>query len=890
MAMTPGTRIGPYELVEPLGAGGMGEVYLARDASLGRDVAVKVLPASVLQDGERLARFEREARALAALNHANIAQVYGVERSGTGPAIVMEYVPGEDLAQVLGRGALAIEDALRIARQVAAALEAAHASGIIHRDLKPANIKVRPDGVVKVLDFGLAKSADASNASGVSAMNSPTLTARATELGVILGTAAYMAPEQAKGRATDRRADVWAFGVVLYETLTGRRAFGGDDVTEVMAAVIRDTPSLDALPPGTPAAVRRLLHRCLQKDPAKRLRDMGDVGLELDEAVAGAADEAVRTAVAAAPTRPAATAIAAAVVALVAAAAVLGWWLKPVPVEDRPVTRFEALLAPRLFLSNTAFPALDISRDGRRIAYFANGSLFVRDLDQVDSREVAANVPGNEGLAISPDGRWIAKAAQNAVTKWPVGSGPSQVLASDVSALGLSWTDDGRLLLGSETGVLALSEQGGTPELLVSGGEQAQGHLLPQLLPGGRHVLYSLYAGGRWSVVVQDVEGGGPEVVLEGFSGARYVSSGHLMYGFENRLMVVPFDLASRRIRGTAITLPEGVFLASSTGVSQFAVSANGTLVLYPPGSGDEQLQLVWTDSAGAATPAFTMPRRYSDPRLSPDARRAALHVWDQDNDIWIADLQRGDLTRITFEPGEDETPVFSPDGRFVAYSSDRAGQPRTIFSKRVDGNASEPEEVLWQGPQHSHVTDWSPDGRTIIFQYSAGSTSDDILALDVSARQVTPLLQSAFSERQGRLSPDGRWLAYTSDESGRAEVFVQAYPSLDRRVTVSTGGGVEPVWSRDGRRLFFRSADDVMVASVLSTDPLELSAPTVLFPDRFVRTQGDNHIHFDAAPDGRLFFIARPESSLAEADAERRRLVIVVNWLEELKRLAPVR
>ena len=895
MALTTGTKLGPYVIASSLGAGGMGEVYLARDTTLDREAALKVLPEAVLQDPDRLGRFEREARALAALNHPNIAQVYGVLHAApdeaTSPAIAMEYVPGEDLSQIIARGPVAVDEALTIARQVAAALEAAHGAGIIHRDLKPANIKVRPDGVVKVLDFGLAKSAEPTAASSVSAMNSPTLTARATEMGVILGTAAYMAPEQAKGRATDRRVDVWAFGVVLYEMLTGRRAFQGDDVTEVMAAVIRDTPPLDALPAGTPPGVRRLLQRCLQKDPAKRLRDMGDVGLELDDAAAGKGDVgALGGAIDQGRSRPAAVVLAGAGLAIAAVAGAAGVWLKPVPAVDRPVVRFEFALPAGTNVTGTAYPAVDISSDGRRAAYITTRGIFVRELDTAEPRGIGNSAPGNRGIAFSPDGQWLAWASTAGLVKLPVTGGPGQMLDPTVTAYGVSWTRDGRILMGSEKGVLAIADTGGTAELLVPVGAGAQGAFRPQLLPDGRHVLYSEHTNGQWTAVLRPVEGGSADVILENAAGTFFVPPGYLVFGRDGQAMAVPFDPGARAVRGSPVMLRDPPFVSGTSGLPQLAISEQGTLVMLSPDQGDERLVLVWADRGGTTTPAFTVPRRYSDPRLSPDGRRVALHLWDEENDIWIADLQRGDLTRITFDPAEDETPVWSPDGRYVAYSSDRQGQPRTVFRKRVDGNASEPEEVVWQGSEHSHVTDWSPDGRTIIVQRAATATSDDVLAIDVDTKEATPLLASPFSERQARISPNGRWLAYTSSESGRPEVFVQSYPALDARVTVSTNGGVEPVWSRDSTRLYFRTDDDIMMSSVVSTDPLELSTPAALFADRFVRTQGDNHIHFDPAPDGRLLLIAYPDVAREAGPREGGRLMIAVNWLEELKRTLPIR
>jgi serine/threonine-protein kinase len=895
MHLEPGSRIGPYEVSEPLGKGGMGEVYRARDTALGRHVALKILPESFAADGDRLARFEREAQALASLNHPNIAQVYAIETIPAGPisahggrAIVMELVEGEDLSERIARGPIPLDEALPMARQIALALEAAHEAGIIHRDLKPANIKVRPDGTAKVLDFGLAKAfgSDAT-ASASSLANSPTLTGRATELGVVLGTAAYMAPEQAKGRAVDRRADVWGFGVVLYEMLTGRRAFDGDDVTEVMAAVIRDTPDLAALPAGTPPAVRRLLRRCLEKDARKRLRDMGDAGVELDEAMAApASDAAGSTHDGATPptARRSLIALAGGAVLLAGLAGGAAWSLKPALVVDRPLARFTLMLEDGQRLANVNNPNLAWSRDGRLLAYRADGVLYVRSLDDVRPREVV-KAPGS-GQWFSPDGATLVYRTTSGLSKVAVAGGGAQAIASFAEFLGLDWAEDGTLVYSDSKSIKRIPDTGGEPTVLLAAPD---GSLVasPQLLPRGRALLYTLVTGGTQpAVVVKALDDAAREArtLLPGVSAARYAPSGHLIYALDGRFMAVPFDADRLELNGSSVPLPESVYV-SSVGVPQIAVSDTGALA-YVASEEAQALQVSWVDAQGQARPAVTVPRNYSDLVLSPDGRRAAFHLWDQDNDIWVADLVRGGLTRLTFTKDEEETPVWSNNGKELAYAAAARDGKRGVYIRPADGSAAATERKVWEDTDHFHVNDWSRDGKTLLLEIRRAGTTNDIAAVDVQTGKAKNLLASPYAEYNARFSPDGTWLAYVSEESGRAEVYVQPYPALDARVPVSTAGGREPVWSRDGRKLFFRSAESVMEAAVTSTTPMEFAAPKVLFRDTFTRTQGTYHTHFDTAPDGRFLMIENPN----QGTVGRQEIHIVLNWADELKRIAPAK
>ena len=857
----------------------MGEVYRATDTRLGRAVAVKFLPEEFFGDAERVARFEREARLLATLNHPGIATIHSFEEISGRHLLVMEVVEGEDLAERLARGPIPREEALPIARQIAEALEAAHERGIIHRDLKPANVKLASDGKVKILDFGLAKALEADPASGSSPSltHSPTVTGRGTAVGVILGTAAYMSPEQAKGRAVDRRTDIWAFGCVLYEMLTGQRLFQGEDVSETLASVLRSDPDWNALPAGTPSPIRRLLRRCLERDPRRRLRHIGDATIEIDEALAGPPPEDRAVSVSAAPLpRPAwrhPAALAAGALILAGLSAAAAWLLKPAPIAPRPITRFTLTLPAAQTLSGLTRRAVAISPDGKWLAYIANDSIYVRDLAGGEARQLTAEPAAD--LAFSQDGECLAKI--------PVAGGRPQILAAG-STWGASWDDDGSIVFAdSRKGIQRIGVEGGTPRMLFAATKLIS-YYWPQVLPG-RAVLYTEASPAMFNqgvTVVQGLDGGERKVVLEKVFGARYSNTGHLVYvSLSRSLMAVPFDLSSRRATGRPVQLPDTVRIAPS-GVAQFDISASGTLVSLPGGPDVDHTQLVWVNREGKASPASPTLRAFSDLRLSRDGRRVAAHLQDEDNDVWISDLSRGTMTRLTFEATEDETPVWSPDERSVAYAATRSGPGRGVFRRAADG--STPEELLAVTDQHSHVMEWTPDGRALVVELQDPVAGTDLMLLDLETRKFRPFVQSRFNDRFGRFSPDGKWFAYGSDESGRDEVYVQPFPALDARVQVSSGGGGQPLWSRDGGELFYRTEKNVMAATVTSRAPLAFSPPRALFADRFELPQVGSHVSWDVAGDGRFLMIAPPEGRTVR-QAEIR---VVLNWFEELRRLAP--
>ena len=773
MALVPGARLGVYEVTAQIGEGGMGQVFRARDTRLNRDVALKVLPDSFANDADRLARFTREAQTLASLNHPHIAHIHGLEESGGMTALVMELVEGEDLSQRIARGAIPLDEALLIARQIAEALEAAHEQGIIHRDLKPANIKVRADGTVKVLDFGLAKAMDPAGPSSGQAMNSPTITTPAmTQAGIILGTAAYMAPEQARGRPLDRRADIWSFGVVLFEVLSGRRVFEGETIPDVLAKVIEREPDWNALPVPTPLGLRRLLTRCLKKDPKARMRDIGEARLQIEELLSGAPDEVSVPALPLARSRGR-RALPWAVVGPLALALMLVLWAPwRRPAAGSPVTRTTITTSgPAALRINGSDRDLALSRDGRHVVYVGVGNngtqLFVRALDALEPVAIASGVV-LRGPFFSPDGQWVGfSSAGNTLQKVAITGGPPMMLASlDGGSRGATWTPDATVIFATSnpsTGLQRVSAVGGTPEVLTRP-DQAQGeadHLWPEILPGGHTVLFTItaQAGGLETaqVAVCDLRTGTYKVLLRGGSHAHYVASGHLVYVAAGTLRAIPFDPNRLETRGTAVpVLPQ--LATTSTGTGDFAVATDGTLVYVDaPDLAPSARTLVWVDRTGKEEAVAAPPRPYLHPRLSPDGTRVALTSRDQEDDLWIWDLRRAMLTRLTADQGQDQSPVWTPNERII-FSSNRGGQ-LNLWWQGADGAGAAERLATSTNPQFA--TGITPSGTAVVFYESTQTMGRELmqLALDGTGR-VTTLLPSKFDEQNGVVSPEGRWLA----------------------------------------------------------------------------------------------------------------------------------
>ena len=879
MALTSGTRVGPYEILAGIGAGGMGEVYRARDAKLGRDVALKVLPESFARDAERMARFQREAKVLASLDHPNIASIYGLEDSSSTHALVMQLIEGPTLADRIKSGPIPVDETLRIAKQICEALEYAHERGIVHRDLKPANIKVTNDDAVKVLDFGLAKALEG-DASSMDISTSPTISRLATMQGVLLGTAAYMSPEQAKGKSVDRRADIWAFGCVLYEMLTGKMAFSGEAVTDTLAAVIMKDPDWSRLPAGTPVRVRVLLQRCLQKDPKQRLRDIGDARISLDEVLSGAPDPALAgTPRAAAPLWLRALPWALGFLAA-AAASVAVWTLKPSP--SKPVTRTVINLPPGQRLAGFGDLVLAISPDGSQLAYVATTQgaggetqqIYLRAMNSLEANPIS----GTEGAVdpfFSPDGQWLGFFADGKLKKISVNGGPAQILADDSTPEGASWSSQGMIAFSFGAQFLQqVSDGGGTPQPLTHSEKGEIGHVWPEFLPGGKAVVFE----GSASVAAQPIGAGERRNLIPGGISPRYLSPGYLIYAQAGNLMAVPFDPQRLEVKGTPVPVVQDVVQSpAAPAPAQYSVSATGSLIYVPGNVQVSQSKLVWVSRNGAEQPLPAPERDYGDPRVSPDGRRVAL---DSGNQIWIYDLARDTLTRFTFEGDTNVSPAWTPDGKRIAFTSSRGGN-LNLYWQMADGSGG--LERLTTSEHLQVPLSWSPNGQLLSFiELNAGAP---IRVLRLSDRKAQPFLQTAANEGAPQFSPDGRWMAYLSDESGRNEIYVQPYPGPGGKWQISTDGGREPVWNRNGRELFYRSRDKMMAVDITTEPSFSAGKPKMLFEGHYFSATGALFPEFDVSPDGQRFLMLKP---VTQEQAAPTQINVVLNWTEELKRLVP--
>jgi eukaryotic-like serine/threonine-protein kinase len=810
----------------------MGEVYRARDTKLGRDVAIKILPQAFLADPERVARFDREARTLASLNHPNIGGIYGLEEANGSTALVMELVEGEDLAQRIARGAIPLEEALPIAKQIAEALEAAHEKGIVHRDLKPANIKLRPDGTVKVLDFGLAKALQPGSAttSPVVVTNSPTLTSPVgvTGIGIILGTAAYMSPEQARGRTVDKRSDIWAFGCVLYEMLTAKRAFDGEDVGGVLADIIKDEPNLDRVPP----RLQPLIQNCLEKDPRKRLRDIGDIGLLLN--ASGAA-------------RPRRTLWLWPAVSALLLAAVVGLsflYVRRAPPAREPL-RFEVSTP-----GNTPAQMFALSPDGRHLTFITGNplQLWVRPMDALESRVL----PDTEGASFpfwSPDGQRLGFFAQGKLkTIWLAG-GPPQSLCDAISGRGGSWSRDGTILFSASnvSPILRIASTGGSPvpvTMLPAGVNE--GHRYPSFLPDGRHFLFNVGTtrADAAGVYVGSLDGGEPVRLLPDFTNALYAARpggrGLLVFLRDRTLTAQRFDPNALKTEGDMFPLAEGVDFGNAVlnTFGAFTVSGNGTLA-YQIGGTALRRELVWVDRSGKRLDIATKPAQIQNPySVSPDEKMLAMRIAPglrSSGELWLQDLTRGVISRLTSRGALDGSPIWSPDATRIVFNRPAAGgYSYDLFQKLANG--SENEESLLHTGAAVFATDWSTDGRFIAYIENGGQTSLDLWILPLTGeRKPIVYLRTAFNEQDGQFLPDAgdgpRWMAYQSNESGRDQIHIQAVPASGAKYQISTEGGTVPRWRRDGRELFYISSDQRLIAVPISVSKgLQVGKPQPLF------------------------------------------------------------
>ena len=908
MTLTPGTRVGPYEITGSLGAGGMGEVYRAHDTKLGRDVAIKILPRIFTSDPDRLARFEREARLLASLNHPHIGAIYGLEAIDGTPALILELVEGDTLADRIAKGkalkvegsGLPIPEALAIARQIADALEAAHDRGIVHRDLKPANIKITPTGVVKVLDFGLAKpgagGAGQAGEAGTELTHSPTITIGGTRDGVILGTAAYMSPEQARGQVVDKRTDIWAFGCVLYEMLTGRLAFDGATVSDAIAVILQRDPDWRALPASTPVAVCRVLRRCLEKDATRRLHDIADARIDLDASDEQSSASARRMV---APRRAERIAWAGAVALIAALALFRGGYLSPASV-DTHAYRTSILLPPGVDTADVGpVPAgrFALSPDGRLLAFVARGAdnrelLWVRPLNALTSQPLA----GTDGAAYpfwSPDSRSIAFAAQARLKRIEASGGPVLTVTDAMADAPGTWNRDNVILFTAAAPSLALrrvSASGGAsaPVTTPDVGIGQSRHIYPFFLPDGRHFLYFAVgskAGGRVApggiyVGSLDAAEKSKRLIEEG-SVAKY-AQGALLFTRDGFLMAQPFDVERLELTGQAAPLGDQVNTRATTGrIGAFSLSETGVLAYLNPPSIDAG-RLVWFDGAGARAGTVGNPGDYSDLELSSDGRRAVVRRPDVEtgvSNLWVIDIARGLPTRFTFEASQENSAIWSPDGSRIVFRSQRR-EHSDLYQKLSSGAGT--EDVLLADNTAKFPESWSPDGRFILYRIGNGTSAtgtDDLWILPLGGdRKPFPFLQTRFSEGQGRFSPDGRWIAYASDESGQYEVYVASFPGPGGKRQVSTTGGY-PRWRRDGKELFYIAPGNKLMAAAVNGQgsSFEIGAVRTMFD---VRPGGAGYF-YDVAPDGRHFLV---NTAVGEQTAAPP-ITLIVNWPALLKK-----
>ena len=894
MSLAGGARLGPYEILALVGAGGMGEVYRARDTKLRRDVALKVLPDQLAHDPERHARFEREAHLLAALNHPAIAHIYGIEDSTGTLALVMELVEGPTLADRIAEGPIPIDEAVPIAKQIAEALEAAHEQGIIHRDLKPANIKVRTDGAVKVLDFGLAKALEPPGGLASTSQSQTITTPALTRAAVIVGTAAYMSPEQAKGRAADKRSDVWAFGCVLYEMLTGRRAFDDGDLQLTLMAVISRAPDWDALPSTVPISLRRLLRKCLEKESSRRLQAIGDARVQIEDLLADVSDDIVaRSTVRVTPMWRRAAIPAATAVATGLATAGLAWFVARSTLVPPRVSRLHITLpSPAALFLNNLGRDFTITPDGSRLIYVgANGTtLFMRPLDQLEAIPLVRGDAPHDPF-VSPDGQWIGFFdGSTTLKKVPISGGPAVHVAHVDNGISATWAADGTIIFATaatSAGLQRVSADGGKATVLTRP-ERARGelnHLWPESLPGGEAILYTVKATTGTleaaSIAVFDLRSGRSTILLRGGSHAQYRPSGHLVYAADGTLRAVRFDLTHRAVTGTSIPVVQDV-RTTLLGAVQAVLANDGTLV-YVAGGAASTRTLVWVDRQGREMPLAAAPRAYNWPRVSPDGTRVAVTVVGQNPDIWLWDMSGGTLTRVTSDPAIDGNPVWTPDGRRLVFASNRAGA-LNLFSQGADGTGD--VERLTESPNLQFPSAVTPDGTRVVFTERSSKTGEDVMALHLDGtHQVLPLVQTPFDERNGTVSPNGRWLAYEANDSGQFEIYVRPFPAINGgHRQVSTSGGTQPLWAPGGRELFYVAPDGgLMRVAVVGEPAWTVGSPTKVLEGRYTVVTGGSR-NYDIAADGQRFLMIK--TTAGDATTAPPQIVIVQHFDEDLKRL----
>ena len=907
-----GAEIGPYRIEALVGAGGMGEVYRAQDRKLNRAVALKVLPESLTGSADRLARFTREAHVLASFDHPNIAAIHGFEDRGEVHALVLEFVDGPTLADRIAGGPIRLADALPIARQIADALAAAHEHGVIHRDLKPANIKVRDDGIVKVLDFGLAKLGQddatqfsaSGSASGAAPQSAVPMSPVVTAVGVILGTAAYMSPEQAKGRPADKRSDVWAFGCVLYEMLTARRAFDGGDVADTLASVLKGQPDWSALPADTPDAIRRLLRRALERDPKRRLSDIADARLEIDDALAPDADipRATMAPDGATPTGGALPWTIAAALAVALVAAIVLWhpW-RAAPAEAPRYLTVDLGADALLGASAVATTDIAISPDGSMLAFVAEHErvrqLYLRRFDTLQATPLVTGQVSEPFF--SPDGQWVAffSLSDRKLKKIPLAGG-SAVAICDIRSnypRGASWGQDGFIVFnaGAEAWMplLRVPGEGGKPGPVSVLGEGEVAHRWPQVLPGARAMLFAAFGsvGGNETanVLVQPLPSGPAKIVLRGAHFARYLRSGHLLYAQGTTLFAAPFDVERLEVRGQPVAIVDGVMGFKVSGASSFDVSDNGTLSYVPGRLASQEVPMLWMRRNGTATRMRAAPRDWRDPRVSPDGTRIAFHLDDGRNiALYTYEWTRDFTTRLQFGP-IDSNPVWAPDGRTLVFSSSpSASQLANLYWRAADGSGE--VHRLTESGDRQHATSWHPSGRYLAFEQQISREQWDLMILPMENgatgwKAGTPeRLVRNIAQRPGAMfSPDGRWIAYASNESGHSEVFVRAFPRAGTAWQVSTSGGWAPAWSNTRNELLYLAPDShvMVVPYTLEGNTFRARPPEKWSEQPINERPGPRP--FDLHPDGERLVVSGDVAAAPNVN----KVVLVTNFFDEVRR-----
>jgi serine/threonine protein kinase/Tol biopolymer transport system component len=895
MAILPGTRLGPYEILSNIGAGGMGEVYRARDTRLDRIVAIKVLPSHLADRSESRERFEREARTIASLNHPHICVLHDIGQQDGVEYLVMEYLEGETLAQRLLKGPLPLEQVLQYGIEISDALDKAHRKGVTHRDLKPGNIMLTKTGT-KLLDFGLAKMKQEVASANVQLSQIATADDPLTEKGTIVGTLQYMAPEQLEGKDVDARTDIFTFGAVVYEMATGKRAFEAKSQASMIAAILeREPPPMSSLQPMAPPALDRVVKRCLAKEPEKRWQAASDLCEEL-KWIAGGGSQVTLT-----PT-PGAKGIRAlgwkvltisvcTLVLVAGIASVSTWRLKPsFPPLPQPVTRTVINLPPGQELAGVETGSiLALSPDGTNLVYMARQrgiqQLYLRSMGAMEARPI----PGTEGAVepfFSPDGQWLGFFAGGKLEKVSVSGGVALGLGDALVPRGASWASQGLIIFTPSTAsvLVRVRDAGGAAQALTRLEKGENSHRWPNLLPGGKAVLFAAGTSGNWTnaqVAAQPIGTGERWNLIQGGMYPRYAPSGHLVYAQGGNLVAVPFNPQRLEVTGTAVTVVESVS-QSPAGAAQYDLSATGSLVYVPGGVQSAQRELVWVKRNGAEQPLAAPARLYISPRLSPDGQRIAVGIQDRGTQVWLYDVIRQTTTRLTFEGETNSAPVWTPDGKRIAFQSNREG-PLNIFWQPADGSGG--VERLTTDESLQAPSSWSPDGQLLAFIGGSPTTGAHIWVLRLGERNTQPFLRTPFNEAAPRFSPDGRWLAYVSNESGRYEIYVQPYPGPGGKRQVSIGGGTEPVWNPNGRELFYRSGVKMMSVDIATQPGFAAGNPRMLFEGLYQETSATS-ANYDVSRDGQRFLMLKPVEG---TEAALTQINVVLNWSEELKRRVPL-